>query len=190
MEYKIAKTTDIEEVLALHKKYHIDTVSETDKAEGFITTNLDEDLLTELIENEQGLFIAKKNDSVVGYLMSASWAYCSKWPIFQYMITRLGETEYLGQKITTENSYQYGPICIDKEFRGSGVLQGLFDFARKKMQRKYPILVTFVNTKNPRSLKAHIDKLNLENVMGFEFNNNSYIELVYDTSKSLKSFNQ
>lgn len=185
MDYILATKNDIEGVLSLHKKYHVQTIAENDKDDGFITTQLDEVLLTELIDEEKGLFVAKQDNKIIGFAMSASWDYCSKWPMFEYMISKLGEINFLGQQITTENSYQYGPICIDKDFRNTGVLEGLFDFARSEMQKRYTILVTFVNKKNPRSVKAHVDKLKLINVKEFEYNKSSYIELVCDTSKPI-----
>lgn len=185
MEYRLATKNDIGDVLSLHRKYHVDTVSDADRADGFVTTLLNEDLLLELIEKEDGLAIARKGAQLTGFVMSASWQYCSKWPMFQHMISQLGELEYLGQRLSTENSYQYGPICIHRDFRGTGVLEGLFDFARSVMERRFPILVTFVNKENPRSVKAHVDKLKLEVIKEFEYNKKSYLELVYDTSKPL-----
>jgi hypothetical protein len=183
MEYTVAAIGDIEEVLSLHKKYHVDTVSESDKENGFVTTQFTRDLLLKLIETENGLFVAKNGDEIIAYAMSASWKFCSIWPMFQHMIGKLHEIQYLGQTLNTENSYQYGPICIDREYRGTGVLEGVFEFARSEMNKKYPILVTFVNKSNPRSIKAHVDKLGLDLAMEFEYNNNSYLELLYDTSK-------
>ena len=190
MEYKIATIDDIEGVLSIHRKYHIDTVSDRDRKDGFVTTQLDEDLLAELIQKEKGLFIAVDNDKIVAYVMAASWEYCSKWPIFQYMIERLGEVEFLGKKLDRENSYQYGPVCIDRNYRGTGVLEHIFDLARREMGRKYPILVTFINSKNPRSAKAHIDKIGLSVAGEFAYNNNTYLELVYDTSKPVRGWDQ
>ena len=81
---------------------------------------------------------------------------------------------------------KYGPICIDKSVRGSGVLEKIFDFSREHMSKKYPILVTFINKINPRSYEAHVRKLGLSVIQEFEFNNNSYYELVYDTSQKIK----
>lgn len=185
MEYKVATKDNINGVLALHKKYHIDTISEDDKSEGFVTTQLTRELLEELIEKESGLFIASEDNNIVSYVISASWEYCSKWPMFQYMIERLHEVEFIDRKLDVKNSYQYGPICIDTNYRGTGVLEGIFEFSRKKMSEKYPILVTFINKKNTRSIKAHTVKLGLEISKEFEYNNNSYIELVYDTSKEV-----
>jgi hypothetical protein len=185
MIFELAEKEDIDGVLSLHKKYHVDSITPEDREGGFVTTLLDKELLGELIERESGLVVAKEGERIIGFVMSASWEYCSQWPMFQHMISLLGEKEYLGQTLSTENSYQYGPVCIEKEYRGTGVLEGLFEVARKEMGKKYPILVTFVSPANPRSLKAHLHKLKMEKRGEFEYKGKSYIELLYDTSKVL-----
>ena len=185
MEYKLAKIEDIEKVLELHFKYQIDTIRQEDKKDGFITTAFTKEQMIDLITLEQGLFIAVENEKIIAYIMSASWNFWSRWPMFAYMIEDLQNLEYLGQKLSVENSYQYGPVCVDKEYRGSGVLEKIFDFARENMAKRFPILVTFINKINPRSYEAHTKKLKLEVIKEFSYNNNNYYELVYDTSKSL-----
>ncbi len=80
------------------------------------------------------------------------------------------------------------PICIHRDYRGTEVLTNLFEFSRIQMEKRYPILITFINQINTRSYKAHTDKLGLEVIKTFEFNNNQYYELGYDTSK--KTTNQ
>ncbi|MBU0632497.1 GNAT family acetyltransferase [bacterium] len=186
MKLKIAEIGDIDKVLKLHFKYQIDSIKEEDKKDGFVTTAFTKEQLKELIEKEQGLFIALKDDEVVAYVMSASWQFWSAWPIFAFMIEDLHNIEYAGKKLSIDNSYQYGPVCVDKSVRGSGVLEAIFDFAREQMSKKYPILVTFINKINPRSFEAHTRKIGLEVVKEFSFNNNNYYELAYDTSKALK----
>ncbi len=101
------------------------------------------------------------------------------------MIKDLPTLEYLNQKLSVDNSYQYGPICIDKSVRGKQVLERIFDFSRAHMAKRFPILVTFINKINPRSYEAHTRKLGLEVICEFDFNNNHYYELVYDTSKPI-----
>lgn len=187
MQLKIAELSDIDNVLKLHAKYQIQTIQEEDKKDGFVTTSLTNEELTKLINEEQGLFIAVHEGEVVAYVMSASWQFLAAWPIFAYMMEELPNLEYLGQKITPENSYQYGPVCVDKSVRGSGVLEAIFDFAREQMAKKYPILVTFINKINTRSYAAHTKKIGLEVIQEFSFNNNHYYELVYDTAKALKN---
>lgn len=183
MEYRNATLADIPTVSELQKKYHVSTISEEDKPDGFVTTLFTEEQFKELIEKENGLAIACHGNKVVGYAMAASWEYWSAWPLFQHMIKDLPNTEYLGQVLSMENSYQYGPICIHRDYRGSDVLPNLFEFSRTQMEKRYPILITFINQVNPRSYKAHTKKLQLDVIKTFEFNNNHYYELGYDTTK-------
>ena len=185
IELKLAEITDIDNVLKLHYRYQVNSINDADKKDGFVTTPFTKEELTKLITQETGLFIATKGDEIIAYVMAASWQYWSVWPMFAHMIKDLHNLEYLGQALTVDNSYQYGPICIDKSVRGSGVLEKIFDFARTAMSKKYPILVTFVNKNNPRSMQAHVKKLGLIEIQEFEYNNNHYVEMVYDTSKPL-----
>ena len=185
MEYKVAELSDIESTLKLHYKYQVDSIDKKDKKDGFITTPFTKKQLANLINNEKGLFVAKKDGCVIAYAMSASWKFWSIWPMFTYMIEELPKLNYLGQTLSIKNSYQYGPICVDKKVRGSGVFEKTFNLARKEMMKRYPILVTFINKNNPRSYEAHTRKLGLEVIHEFKFNNNYYYELVYDTSKEV-----
>ena len=183
MEYKVATVEEIEATLRLHAKYQVDTIAEEDKKDGFVTTPFTKEELQALIEQEQGLFIAKEGEEVVAYVMAASWQFWSKWAMFRHMIEDLQNLAYKGEKLSVENSYQYGPICIDKRYRGTEVLPNIFHFARKQMAKRYPILITFVNQINPRSFQAHTRKLGLDVIQEFEFNGNRYWELGCLTDK-------
>lgn len=134
---------------------------------------------------EGGLAIAVEGQELAGYAMAASWAYWSQWPLFQHMIGDLGNTTYQGEILTTENSYQYGPICIDAKYRGTEVLPGLFSYSMQQMKERYPFLITFINQINGRSMKAHREKLGLDVIKAFEFNSNQYFELGCETSRPL-----
>lgn len=183
MQYRNAKKEDIPWVAQLQKRYHISTISEADRPDGFVTTLFTEAQFSQLIEKEKGLAIATHGGEVVGYAMAASWDYWSTWPLFQHMIADLPNTQFLGHWLSREDSYQYGPICIDKAFRGASVLPNLFEFSRRQMVSRYPILITFINQANPRSYRAH-EKLGLEVIKAFSFNDNQYYELGYDATQT------
>ena len=187
MQFKIAELSDIDATLKLHAQYQIDNIKEADKADGFVTTAFTKEELTQLITQEQGLFIAKNEELVLGYVMAASWDFWSRWEMFRFMMDDLENLEYLGQQLSTENSYQYGPVCIHKTLRGSGLLEMLFELARVEMAKRFPILVTFVNKNNPRSFQAHQRKLGLTIIQEFKYNGNEYYEFVYDTAKPIES---
>ncbi len=185
MQLKNAELSEIDDVLKLHYRYQVDSIAAEDKADGFVTTPFTKEQMADLINKENGLFIAKKDDVVVAYVMAASWNFWSVWPMFAFMINALPNLEYRGKKLSIENSYQYGPICIDKSVRGSGLLEEIFKFAKNKMSKKFPILVTFVNKTNERSYQAHKRKLGLDVIQEFEFNGNNYYEMACLTNENI-----
>lgn len=184
MEYRSATIDDIKAVGELQKKYHVATVNEEDKKDGFVTTEFTYEQFRDIIKKENGLTIAcDDKGKVAAYAMAASWEFWSAWPMFQFMIKDLPNVTYLGKTLTTQNSFQYGPVCIDKKYRGKNVVRNLFETSRKEMQKRFSIMVTFINKANPRSFAAHTKKVGFEIIKEFDYNNNHYYELGYDMSK-------
>ncbi|MGE4552141.1 MAG: N-acetyltransferase family protein [Desulfovibrionaceae bacterium] len=177
MLLKIADHSDIDDALALHYRYQIDSIPDEDRKDGFVTTPFTREELAALIDRERGLFVARDGGRVTAYVMAASWDFWSPWPLFAFMIRELPGLSYRGRRLSCENSYQYGPVCLDKSVRGSGTLEAIFHFARREMAARFPVLVTFVNQVNGRSLAAHTRKLGLDVIHEFGFNNNRYAEL-------------
>lgn len=101
------------------------------------------------------------------------------------MVSRFPKLSFKGKRITTENSFQYGPVSIDKKYRGSGLLNQIFEEMRIEFLKRYPISITFINKVNAISVVAHTKKLGWEIIGEFEFNNNTYIELAFDMEKSV-----
>ena len=185
MIYRNATVADIPQIEELQKRYHVSFINEEEKKNGFVTTLFTREQLTELIEQEDGISIACDGESLVAYAMAGSWQFWSKWPLFQHMIADLPNTEYQGQTLSTENSYQYGPVCIDMDYRGQGVLQDLFAYSARQMNKRYRLLITFINHINPRSFAAHTQKVGMDVIKNFDFNGNHYYELGYDTDRAV-----
>lgn len=183
MNYRSAELKDIPGILLLEKKYHKNSISEEDKLGGCIGTFFSDNKLKILIEKEKGLAVACDRDKVVGFANAASWQFWSSWTVFHPMINDLPNIKYKGTELSVDNSYQYGPACIDKDYRGTEVLPNLFECSRLLMKDRYPILVTYVDKTNQRSFKAHSRKLDLDVVKQFEFHGNKLFVLCYDTSK-------
>ena len=184
MEIRLANTSDIDSILKLQAKNLVTNLNDDEKKDGFVTTPFTADQLESLITLE-GVTVGVDQDEVVAYVMTASWHYWVAWPMFEYMASFLETLTYKDQTLNLDNSYQYGPICIDPRYRGSGLFEKVFEFAREHMAKRYAILVTFINKINTRSYEAHVRKLGLEVITEFEFNNNNFYELVYDTSQSI-----
>lgn len=182
---RIANNDDIDGVLALQERYLYRNLSESERQKGFVTTPFTVSQLEAIIELN-GLFIAEnESDNVIAYAFAGSWKYFEQWEIFNFMVSRFPQLSFNGNKITTENSFQYGPVCIDEKYRGKGLLNQIFEEMRLEFCKKYPISITFINKINAISTAAHIKKLGWEIIDEFQLNNNTYIVLVLDMKKSV-----
>ena len=177
-----ASMDDFAGIRLLLKANHIDYISEQDKPDGFVTTNFTDTQLENLIVHEHGVTIAKENGKVLSFAMAASWEFWSEWPFFAYMIEKLQEFSFDGQMLTRENSYQYGPICIDKSVRGTGLFEQVFYASLASMKERYPIMATFVNQINHRSYAAHTRKVPLMTLGNFQYNQNNYYLMACSTT--------
>ena len=131
MTIRLATIKDMEGVKALLRKYHRDTISDEDRPNGFVTTAITDEQLTELIEKEKGVTIIAEPaedgpDKVLGFCFAAPWEFWTAWPLFRHMIDIIPDYEYEGKKLVVSDSYQYGPVCIDRSIRGTGAFEDLF----------------------------------------------------------------
>ena len=182
IELEVAKLSDIDGILALQELYLVSNLSEEEKVAGFVTTPFSIPQLTEVI-GQQGLFLARDNNKIIAYIVAAGWDFFNQWPIFKHMTTLFPNLTFLNFDITTTNSFQYGPICIDKAYRGKGLITPLFEFMRIHLVKRYPLALTFINKTNIPSTKAHNEKLKWTIIADFHFNNNNYFILAYDMNQ-------
>ncbi len=184
MQSRLATTHDIHNVLALQKQNLFANLTEIEREDGFVTTPFTYAQVREIIALK-GLFVTEIDGEIIAYAFAGSWKYFSQWKMFKVMIASFPKLIFDGKRINTQNTFQYGPICIHKNHRGNGVLQSLFEKMRLDMLKKYPISITFINKENKRSLFAHTQKLYWEVIDEFQFNNKTYLTLGFDMRKSV-----
>lgn len=182
---RLGNSNDIRGVLALQDKYLYSKLSEEERRSGFVTTPFTTNQIEGILE-QNGLIVAlNESDTIIAYAFAASWKYFEQWDIFNFMVSRFPKLSFGGNKITIENSFQYGPVCIDKHYRGRGVLNLIFEEMRVEFYKKYPISITFINRVNSISSRAHTQKLGWVIIDEFEFNGNTYIGLAFDMKNSV-----
>jgi hypothetical protein len=186
MIIKNAAIEDIEQIMVLQEKYLVANMPESIRTNGFVTTAFTVAQITEVIE-QHGLVIAIHENQVVAYAFGASWAFFCQWPIFAFMVSTFENLVFEGHQISTENSFQYGPICVDESQRGSGLFEKMYAAIKETMAARYPLGVTFINKINERSFAAHTKKLQMAVISEFEFNQNQYYTLAFETKKSPNS---
>jgi hypothetical protein len=173
-----ASLQDIPGILKLQALYLFDNLSEKEREDGFVTTPFNESQIADIIA-ENGLFLALDNKKIIAYMFAGSWKFFSQWPIFAYMISRFPKLKFKDFITTTENSFQYGPVCLHEAYRGTGLLEKLFEAMRIATAPKYPLGITFINMINQRSYRAHVNKLGWAVADEFSFNDRQYYALAF-----------
>lgn len=174
MEITLATMRDFDGVMGLLRANHVSNVPEEERINGFVTTNLTDGQMEALIAKERGVTIAREGDRVLAFALAAPWEYWSVWPLFQHMIKILPEYSFMGKPMSVEESYQYGPVCLERTVRGTGLFEEVFFASLFSMRERYPVMATFVNSINPRSYAAHSRKAGMDTLGTFDFNGNHY----------------
>jgi hypothetical protein len=177
---RIATESDIDGILHLQSQNLYANLAGDELADGFVTTPFTPELIRDLL-TQDGAFVAESEGRIVGYILAGRWEFYSQWGIFRLMISRLPELSFQGKKIEVDRSFQYGPVCVDRTLRGSGILSQMFETMQSSFAPRLPIGVTFINKLNHRSLAAHHRKLNFEIVDEFEFNSGHFHTLAFST---------
>jgi predicted GNAT superfamily acetyltransferase len=76
-------------------------------------------------------------------------------------------------------SYIYGPVCIARQYRGRGLLRGLYEAQKKDLGARFEVGVAFVSRSNPHSLRAHVNGLGMMEVGDFQVAANRYVALAF-----------
>lgn len=185
IETRLGNSSDIPGVLELQRQNLYNNLSEEELKNGFVTTPFTAEQIEKIIE-QKGLFVSRNEQkSVIAYVFAGSWDYFAQWEIFNVLTSRFPQLSFGNVLVTTANSFQYGPICIHKKYRGQGIINQIFEAMRLVFVEKYPISITFINKVNVISERAHIQKLGWQMVDEFEFNNNTYFALAFDMNKSV-----
>jgi hypothetical protein len=172
---------DIDGFFALQAKYLLANIAPEHRASGFVTTPFTLAQL-EYMMAEKNLFIAEDQGKVVAYCFGGAWDFYHQWVIFEYMTTLFPTLYFEGELLRVENSFQYGPICIEEAYRGTKLLTDLFESMRSGLAARFDIGITFINQANQRSFEAHTRKLGLTLVGAFQYNQNDYHILAFKTN--------
>lgn len=150
-------STDVElaEILALQKINLKANITENEiSSQGFLTVSHTlNDLKT--LNNFENHLIIKDEEKVVGYILAMTEYSKYDIPILIPMFEVFDKIKYMGKLISAYNYIVIGQVCIDKNYRGKGILSKAYDAYRKYFSKKYDFAITEISTSNTRSLHAH-----------------------------------
>jgi len=178
IQYRKATPTDFDGILHLQHQNLITTLQEKDLSQGFLMIEFTREQLYK-INSELGIFVAIHDKKVIGYLMAESVDFAVGSPLIAHMFNRLTEFTFDDVPLSSCKLFIYGPVCIDKHYRGQTILNELFQVMLKTLQGQYDLGIAFVSKLNPRSFNAHNNKLGMRIADEFEFNGQKYWTLIF-----------
>ena len=182
MKITLARPADFAAILALQARYHLSALPENALEQGFVTTRLDLETLTKM-HAQRALWIAKTHEDaggVAAYACAVEWDFYADSGFVEAVCARF-PLPFGDQNITADNSFIYGPACIDEAFRGQNILPALVDAIRARYADSRAFGVCFVDVRNARSLAAHERKLGFTRVATLPFGDVIYRMLAFET---------
>ena len=99
--------------------------------------------------------IAKDNDEVIAYLLAMTEKSKFDIPVLVPMFDLFESIQYKNKLLSQYNYMVVGQVCVDKKYRGQGVLDKCYDLYVTTFKQRYDFAVTEIATSNQRSLNAH-----------------------------------
>lgn len=146
---------DLEGILRLQKANLSRSLSPGEAAaEGFVTVDHSFEQLKQLHDIAPHI-IAKDHDRVIGYLLAMTSRSRNDIPVLIPMFREFESILYRGKPVGEWNYLVVGQVCIDKAWRGQGVLDRCYAAYRDRYSNKYDFAITEIATVNHRSRRAH-----------------------------------
>jgi hypothetical protein len=172
ISYRRAFLPDYKGILNLQQANLLVNLSAQQAENGFLSIEMNEEQFDE-INRDVGVFVAESENNIVGYLCGTSFAYSTQFPVLKAMMDKLDRVIIEGSSLTEENTFIYGPVCIAKSARGTGILNGLYQTLKEHTSSHYSFCILFISDKNMRSLNAHL-KIGMNRLGVFDFNNSLF----------------
>lgn len=146
---------DLEGILELQKANLAANLPFKEKqSEGFVTVVHTFNQLSKLNYYEKHI-IAKDNEKVIGYLLAMTQQSKTDIPILIPMFNIFNEIIFNNKRISDYNYIVVGQVCIDKLYRGKGILDKCYALYKEYYSDKYEFAITEIAKTNTRSLNAH-----------------------------------
>ena len=169
----------LEGILALQRRNHVHAVpADVQSREGFVFVEHTLPLL-ERMRAASPQAIALAEGRVVGYCLSLLPSMRDAVPVLAPMFEQFGRCSIHGRPLAERRYVVGGQVCVDREFRGRGLLAGLYDQLRVALASTHELCVTEIATRNVVSVRAH-EKMGFEAIAGYSDGREDWVIVAWD----------
>ena len=143
------------QIVALQRRYLRRVLSPEDQDEqGFVYAEHDVPLLRRMAA-ELPQAIAVGDGKVIGYCLSFPVSLRREMPKLELMFVQLDRCSYMGRPLASHRFFVGGQVCVDRDYRGRGLLGRLYREVRRSLATPFELCVTEIASRNRVSLRAH-----------------------------------
>ena len=147
--------SELEGVLQLQGRNLRRNIGDAEAAEqGFLIAEFSLEYLRRLNESRPSI-IAVDGDRVVGYALAVTREIGEQDPFLAALFQQIDQREFDGGPLRAAEYVVVGQLCVDRQYRGLGLVQRLYGLFRDSLREHYDYGITEVARANLRSLRAH-----------------------------------
>lgn len=157
--------------------------SEEVLTQGFVTAEHNFGQLKRINDAEPSI-IATENGQLVAYAIAMRQDLAKDMPVFETLLKTVDNLTYKDKSIKAYSYIFIGQLCVDKNYRGSGLVKDLYAYYKTELSTNYDFAITDISEQNVRSLKAH-QKCGFEKIHTFfdEYTQSNWHVVVMDFNK-------
>ena len=177
------EVSELEGILALQRRNLKRCLSEAEAEEqGFLIAEYDLDYLRQM-QVQRPSVIAVDDGRVVGYALVVTREVRAGLPFISDLFDEIDRISYRGSLLAGTDYVVVGQLCVDKDYRGQGLVDRLYAFFRASLEERYQCGVTDIARANRRSLKAH-QKVGFRVIHAIEYDGMTWDVVLWDWSES------
>lgn len=178
----VTEIDELEGISILNHKNHKNSISAEEKiSEGFVSWEYDIELLKKMNAIAPSV-IARENEIITGYALTAFKEAALFHKELSLLIEKIDPVLYEGRPLSSYRYYLMGQICIDKSYRGMGLVEKLYHLHRELYGRQFDFIATTIATDNTRSVKAH-ERIGFKEIQKVEDHFGQWVLVVWDWRK-------
>lgn len=180
-----ATLTDYSAIITLQDANKQDRLSEEErKRGGFVSSNFTKESLDK-VNNALGVWVAISGTQLVGFACMSQIDPAPDYDTIKAMIETFPQQHFNGKTLNQQNVFIYGPVCIDVNWRGKGLLKQLLaEIKNEARKSNYDVGVAFIDIRNKHSLEAHEKGLKMTVLGSFDSNEQHFHIVAFSTKKT------
>ena len=183
VEYRLAQDRDFTAIVRLNEANFVKNLNESEREDGFLSAIFSLEQIVAMA-SDLGITIANVDGVLAGFLCAFRNDFDHGSPVVAKMIEAYPHMLFESRPLSEWRTYVYGPVCIDRRFRRSGLLRGLYTSQLRSLAGQFEVGVALISRNNPHSMAAHLAGLGMIETGDFAISGNVFATVAFRVPKS------